>query len=162
MKYLRALKAWPWYYWLVALLVPGGLLLVALRSRSRAGSPQNVDPDAASTRAKTGLDALIGQATDQASSLRSGLANNPLAAKLLGIDFSLIAGGGTEDVAADKIRADQLRADIASTEHTIAAANIGWQQNHWGGKSYDEFAAFVAGHSANLDSLLRQLAELVS
>lgn len=157
MNILRALKAWPWYYWLIALAVSVGI--VALRPRAAGGVP-TIDPDNAKAGEKFRIDQLIGSIKDKAAALRSGLANDPLAANLLGVDYSLVKAGDETKVAASSARAEELRTMIASVENTIGSAHAGWQANRFGGVGQDAYQAFVAKHEAELGGYLNELAGL--
>lgn len=160
MKYLRALKSWPWYYWLVALLVPGGLVVVALRSRARSTppSPINLNPNSAEARAKSATDSLIGNAKDLADSLRSGLANDPLAQNLLGINPGLISAGDPAKVAETSAERDSLLQHIIDIQWRIGYANQQYGIDHFGGQNPEQFAAYIASLEADIAQTQTKLA----
>lgn len=161
MKILRALKAWPWYYWLVALLVPGGLLVFALRRPSPVGVP-TIDPDNAKAGEKFRIDQLIGSIKDKADALRSGLANDPLAASLIGVSPDVLKQGDSAKVAATTAEAADIRQHIVDQQAQIAKVDAEWSANHFGGVSYDQYMGYRNSLSSLLDGLSAKLAALLS
>jgi len=161
MKILRALKAWPWYYWLIAAVVPGGLLFVGLHSRARPGVP-TIDPDNAKAGEKNRIDQLIGSVVDKANALRAGLAGDPLAANLLGVSPDLIKLGDAGKVAQTTAEADRIKAEISSHYDIIANTDSAWSTNHFGGVSYDQYQGYVGKEMGLINALQAKLAALLS
>lgn len=161
MRIINALKAWPWYYWVLAALIPGGWAIAAyLKARNAAPSPMNLNADAASVRAKFGMDALIGQAKDQADALRSGLANDPLAQNLLGVAPGMILAGNPAEVAAKEEKRKAYQDEITATMGQLSRETAAYAFNHNGGQNPSEWGARQAQLGAQISELQAKIAAL--
>ena len=166
MKYF---KGWTWWQYALAAFVPGGLILAAVtRAISRAaaaGAARDYDLSLNAPAAKTGtIDKLIGSATSSAAALRSGLANDPLAATLLGIDPALIATKVPEAAAVDNakktVEREALKKEYLRAQYEVQKALDGWTVDHFGGQSPGEFEGIMARLNGYVSQVAAQLAVL--
>lgn len=154
------------WHWLALGAAAVGVVVVRRRS-AVASTARDVEETSQERDARIGVDRLIGAALDQATALRSGLKDNPLAASLLGIDPSLIAAGSpaqVADTAAEAAtrdaEAERLRTEIANRYDDIRKETAQYAVNHNGGQSPDEFRARIGSLQAAADALAAQLAAL--
>jgi hypothetical protein len=162
-------KALPWYYWIAAALLPGGAILLWLKAKATPKPPVGTDygNSAATVNSNIGLanttavtQNLVDSAKAQADALRAGLSTDPLAASLLNISPSLLTASTGPTAADNTAKKAALNADIASLQHGISAAAQGLSNDHFGGKSQDEYQAYVNGLNAQIAEDMTNLALL--
>lgn len=152
------MKRWMW--WAIALLVPGGLV-VALVLRARAAAAPVVAPNDQSESHKQQLASLTETAVQDAASLQSALKDNPLAAKLLGVDYSLL-DATPASVAKNQARIDELKAVIVNRQDDIRkeSARYADPSDHNGGQSPGEFQARMNSLNAAIAAAQAELSTL--
>ncbi len=154
---IARLKRLKWYWWL-ALIAPGGLLVLIWRSRQTPKAPAGVDVGVNASSVRTSN--LVESAVVQAETLRNALKNDPLAASLLGVSPSLIMSSDPATTAANSAKRDDINAQIASAQNEIAQQAAGWSKDHAGGQSPAQYQAIIDGINARIAALQAQAATL--
>ena len=95
---IASLRRIPWYWWILGLAVPGGLIALIIKAR---GTPVTPKDYGVTSVAATGANQqaavaavtqnLVADAQTQASTIRASLSNDPLALSLLGVSPSLVS-----------------------------------------------------------------------